>query len=220
MFGLSWPIGIPYQTTSNYNWWWFDSMCQKNGFRIRMISSLRKSHRRPAARRYSSRKSAWQCFIYGKHLPINLYSLDTCHIYLSVLSYGQEIVNEATQLPSAGPNSNMNRPVPTCGSTNCRFWKINIDLTFSFLSFKVYDCVDEYTVGFKWIYCRIWWYINSIHGVHLPPARAPCSRHRPSKRLQRKRPNLASWHSWIFLDVVVPFTIFNRTYSHWTGGFS
>ena len=128
---------------------------KKNGFRIRMISSLRKSHRRPAARRYSSRKSAWRCFIYGKHLPINLYSLDTCHIYLSVLSYGQEIVNEATQLPSAGPNSNMNRPVPTCGSTNCRFWKINIDLTFSFLSFKVYDCVDEYTVGFKWIYCRI-----------------------------------------------------------------
>ena len=231
-----------YQTTTNYNWWWFDvskNMVFDRGWLI-------QSSKIP-----SQTSSSWRLFIYGKHLPINLYSLDMLgHMsYLSICLYLSQCIvlwcpmakKSSTKLPSSRPECIVlwcpmakksstklpsSRPLgPTPIWTDrfqhvdlptVVFWKIDIDLTCSFLSFKVYDCLDEYNsilldlngfmVGYGGISIVFMGYT-----CHLPVHhRAPGSRHRPSKRLQRKPPNLASWHSWSFLDVVVPLYLTGR----------
>ena len=39
-----------------------------------------------------------------------------------------------------------------CGSCNCRFWKINIDLAFSFLSFEIDVCDECHVAGLGMVF--------------------------------------------------------------------
>ena len=39
-----------------------------------------------------------------------------------------------------------------CGSCNCRFWKINIDIAFSFLSFEIYVCDECHVAGLGMVF--------------------------------------------------------------------